>query len=311
MKRPLSSAWIGSLVAACLLTSAGARAQNNDLSAARDLYASAAYDEALSLLNRLRSADHAATDARAIEQYRAFCLLALGRAADAERAIEAVVAAEPTYHPGDSDIAPRVRAMFTDVRRRMLPAIIQQKYTQAKVAFDRKEFASAASGFSQVLVTMADPDLSAEVTRPPLSDIRTLAVGFEELASKAVAPPPPPPPPAPVPAPVAVAPAAPPAPLAPARVYTSDDANVVPPTPINQALPAFRGVSPIPRIGRIEVVIDETGGVESAVMTVSVTSAYDKVALSAARAWRYTPATVNGAPVKFRKVVQITVKPTA
>jgi protein TonB len=309
MKRPPSSAWIGSLVAACLLTSAGAQAQNNDLSAARDLYASAAYDEALSLLNRLRSADHPATDARAIEQYRAFCLLALGRATDAERAIEAVVAAEPTYHPADSDVAPRVRAMFTDVRRRMLPAIIQQKYAQAKVAFDRKEFASAASGFSQVLVTMADPDLSAEVTRPPLSDIRTLAVGFEELASKAVAPPPPPPP-APVPAPVAVAPAAPPAPPAPARVYTSDDANVVPPTPLNQALPAFRGMSPIQRIGRIEVVIDETGGVESAVMSVSVTSAYDKVALSAARAWRYVPATVNGAPVKFRKVVQITVKPT-
>src|SRR5258708_813809 len=308
MKRPHSSAWIGSLVAACLLTSAGAQAQNNDLAAARDLYAAAAYDEALSLLNRLRSSDHAATDARAIEQYRAFCLLALGRATDAERAIEAVVAAEPTYHPADSDVAPRVRAMFTDVRRRMLPAIIQQKYAQAKVAFDRKEFASAASGFSQVLVTMADPDLAAGGAPPPLSDIRTLAVGFEELASKAVAPPPPPP--APVPAPVAVAPAAPPAPPAPARVYTSDDANVVPPTPLNQALPAFRGMSPVQRIGRVEVVIDETGGVESAVMSVSVTPAYDKVALSAARAWRYVPATVNGAPVKFRKVVQITVKPT-
>src|SRR4029077_4463010 len=111
-------------------------------------------------------------------------LLALGRAADAEQAIEAVVAAEPTYHPGDSDLAPRVRAMFTDVRRRTLPTIIQQRYAQAKAAFDRKDFVSAASGFSTVLVTMADPDVSAEGARPPLSDIRTLAVGFEELASK-------------------------------------------------------------------------------------------------------------------------------
>jgi TonB family protein len=306
MKRPHSSAWIGSLVSAIVLTSTGAWAQNNDLSAARDLYASAAYDEALTVLNRLRSSDHPTTDSRAIEQYRAFCLLALGRSADAEQAIEAVVAAEPTYHPGDSDVAPRIRAMFTDVRRRMLPTIIQQKYTQAKAAFDRKDFASAATGFSQVLVTMADSDLAAEAARPPLSDIRTLAVGFEELSAKAAAPPPPPLAPVSVPAPVAT----PSAPPAPPRIYSADDANVVPPAAINQALPTFRGVSPIQRVGRIEVVIDETGAVELAVMSVSVTAAYDKIALAAARAWRYTPATVNGRPVKFRKVVQITVKPT-
>jgi TonB family protein len=308
MKRPLSSAWIGLLVAAFVLTATGASAQNNDLSAARDLYASAAYDEALTLLNRLRAADHPPTDSRAIEQYRAFCLLALGRAADAEQAIEAVVAAEPTYHPGDGDVAPRVRAMFTDVRRRMLPTIIQQKYAQAKAAFDRRDFASAAAGFSQVLVTMAQPEVSAEVSRPPLSDIRTLAVGFEELASKAITPAAPPPVvavPAPMPMPMAAA-----TPPAPARIYVADDPTVVPPLAINQGLPSFRGMTPIQRVGRIEVIIDETGAVESAVMNVSVTAAYDKVALAAARQWRYTPAMVNGRPVKFRKVVQITVKPT-
>jgi len=305
MRRPHSSAWIGSLVAAFVLTGTWASAQNNDLSAARDLYASAAYDEALTLLNRLRTSDHPPTDSRAIEQYRAFCLLALGRAADAEQAIEAVVAAEPTYHPGDSDVAPRVRAMFTDVRRRMLPTIIQQKYAQAKAAFDRKDFASAAAGFSQVLVTMAQPEVSAEVSRPPLADIRTLAVGFEELASKAVTPPPPPPV---VAVPTSMAATA--VPPSPPRIYTGDDPNIIPPLAISQALPSFRGVSQIQRVGRIEVVIDETGVVESAVMNVSVTSAYDKLAVAAARNWRYTPATVNGVPVKFRKVVQITVKPT-
>jgi TonB family protein len=305
MRRPHSSAWIGSLVAAFVLTGTWASAQNNDLSAARDLYASAAYDEALTLLNRLRTSDHPPTDSRAIEQYRAFCLLALGRAADAEQAIEAVVAAEPTYHPGDGDVAPRVRAMFTDVRRRMLPTIIQQKYAQAKAAFDRKDFASAAAGFSQVLVTMAQPEVSAEVSRPPLADIRTLAVGFEELASKAVAPTPPPPV---VAVPTSMAAAA--VPPSPPRIYTGDDPNIIPPLAINQALPSFRGVNQVQRVGRIEVIIDETGVVESAVMNVSVTSAYDKLAVAAARNWRYTPATVNGVPVKFRKVVQITVKPT-
>jgi TonB family protein len=99
-------------------------------------------------------------------------------------------------------------------------------------------------------------------------------------------------------------------PPSPPRIYAADDANVIPPMAINQALPSFRGVSPVQRVGRIEVIIDETGAVQSAVMNVSVTSSYDKLAVAAARTWRYTPATVNGAPVKFRKVVQITVKPT-
>jgi TonB family protein len=58
------------------------------------------------------------------------------------------------------------------------------------------------------------------------------------------------------------------------------------------------------------VVIDESGAVESAVMTASVTQAYDTMVLAAAKAWRYRPATANGAPVKFRKTVQITIKLT-
>ena len=140
-----------------MLSGAGAYAQEGDLAAARELYASASYDDALVVLNRLRVSDRTPGQSRAIEQYRAFCLLALGRAADAQQAIEAVVQAEPSYQPNESEVSPRVRTAFADVRRRMLPVIIQQKYAQAKTAFDRKDFASAATGFSQVLVALADP----------------------------------------------------------------------------------------------------------------------------------------------------------
>ena len=122
------------------------------LSAAKDLYAAAAYEEALTVLDGLRnSADHASQDSRDIEQYRAFCLLALGRKGDAEHAIEGVVAAEPMYQPGEAEASPRVRAAFADVRRRMLPSIAQQKYVSAKATFDRKEFSAAAAGFKAAL----------------------------------------------------------------------------------------------------------------------------------------------------------------
>jgi TonB family protein len=260
------------------------------------------------MLNRLRSSEHPASQSRAIEQYRAFCLLALGRATDAELAIEAVVVAEPTYTPGDGDASPRIRSAFTAVRRRMLPAIIQQKYAQAKTAYDRKEFGAAADGFTQVLNALADQDVAAEASRPPLSDLRTLAGGFQELAAKAAAPPPPPPA-----APVAAAPAAPPPPPAPVapRIYSGGETGIVMPVVINQALPPFPGQVVIPRNGKLEVVIDELGQVESAVMTSSVSQTYDAIVLTAAKAWRFKPATMNGMPVKFRKTVQITIKPTS
>jgi hypothetical protein len=46
-------------------------------------------------------------------------------------------------------------------------------------------------------------------------------------------------------------------------------------------------------------------------MRQSVSTAYDNVALAAAKTWRYKPASVNGVPVKFKKVIQVTVKPRA
>jgi TonB family protein len=289
------------IVAGSLFAAAPAGAQDSDLSAARDLYASAAYDDALAVLNRLRASDHPASQSRTIEQYRAFCLLALGRSADAEQAIEAVVAAEPSFQPGESDASPRIRLAFTSVRRRMLPSIIQQKYAVAKAAYDRKEFATAAEGFTQVLTALADQDVASEAKQPPLSDLRTLAGGFQELAAKAAAPPPPP-------APVVVQ-VAPPPPAAP-RIYTGGETGVVAPAVVSQTLPPFPGQVVIPRNGKLEVVIDESGAVESAMMSASVTPAYDAMVLAATRAWRYRPATLNGVPVKFRKTVQINIKLT-
>jgi hypothetical protein len=301
------SGWprLGVLVFAALLAAGRAGAQDQ-MAAAQKLYASAAYEEALALLDQLKQLEHGPEEERSIQQYRAFCLLALGRTADAEQAIEAVVIAQPTYQPSSTEVSPRIRATFTDVRRRMLPTIIQQQYAIAKAAYDRKDYNEAAQRFNQMLTVMADPDVAAAASRPPLSDLRVLAAGFRDLSVTAATPPPLPAVAA-APKPVVAAPSAPAAPVMP-KIYSALDGNVVPPIAIRQLLPPFPTNAPRAAQGIIEVIISEAGLVELAMMRSPLNPTYDRQALAVARTWQYRPATLNGAPVKYRKSVVVNVK---
>lgn len=280
----------------------------DSLTEARDLYAAAEYEDALALLNKMQPGDHEPDERRAIEQYRAYCLLALGRSADAEQAIAAVVAAMPLYKPSGADVSPRIRSAFTDVRRRMLPTIIQQKYAAAKVAFDRKNFPVAATVFAEVVDAMADPDVADAVKQPPLADLRVLAMGFRDLSVSAAAPPLVPVRETPPSEPVALVKPAPAAAIAVPRIYASADTQVMPPTALKQTLPPFPAQLPVANRGILEIVINEAGAVESAMMRGSVNPRYDTQLIAATKTWQYRPALLNGKPVPYRKMIQIDVK---
>src|SRR5688572_18139217 len=268
------------ICAVIVLAASAVTAHADELATARDLYASAAYEEALAALNRARAAGVAPSDAFAVEQYRAFCLLALGRTTEAQSSIEQLVVTNPLYLPS-SDVSPRVRAAFSEVRRRLLPTIIPQQYAQAKASFDKKDFAAATALFARVLKVLSDPDVSHAAAQPPLSDLRTLATGFQELSAKAAEPPPAPAPPR--------APEPPPAPVVPAppRIYTAADPNVVAPSTVRQNLPQFVGRISGMATGALEVIINEKGLVETATIRESVNLAYDRLAVDATTNWRY------------------------
>jgi TonB family protein len=301
-RRPISG---GLLLAAILLWPVALFAQDS-LSAARELYASAAYEDALAVLSRLNAAGLRPDDGRTADQYRALCLLALGKTAEASQAIEAVVAGQPLYRPSEGDVSPRVRGAFSDVRRRVLPGLVQQRYAQYKAAFDRKDYQTASAGFNELLALYADPDLANAAGRPPLSDLRVLIGGFYELSLQATAPPL-----APEPAPVRAAVVPAPALQAPEplKFYSSADGDVVPPVTLRQQLPPYPGQVKQPIVGALEVVIDESGNVVQAAMRGAVTPTYDRQVVQATQNWRYKPATVNGVPVKFRKMVQVVITP--
>jgi TonB family protein len=292
-------------IAVLLLSGPRLHAQDS-LEAARQLYASAEYTSALSMLNALSSVDSPREERRAIALYRTLCLLAVGRRAEADSAIESMVSADPLYRPDADEIPPRMRTAIAEARKRMLPAILQEKYKDSKAAFDRQDFGRAAVGFREMLDGLGDPDIAMAASQSPLADLKTLAVGFYELSSKALVPPPA------APAPVAtqtVLPPGPPATIQAPKLYTADDRNVIPPQAIRQQIPAFPGKVTVAKSGVLELVIDTSGNVESATMRVPVNAQYDRMATTAAKNWQYQPAMVDGAPVKFVKRIQVTLVP--
>jgi TonB family protein len=263
---------------------------------ARDLYASARYDEALAVLN---DSSVTVTDRKSLEQYRSLCLLALGRGSEAESAIAAVITADPSYQPGESEASPRVRTAFSDVRKRLLPELAGARYLEAKATYDRKDYASAVQQFKAVVALLEDPDMGGR-----LADLRTLATGFTDLAAAAAAPPP---------APKAEPVATPPPPSVPQpdpnRIYTMLDSDVTMPKVIRQDMPILSQSmkAQARERGIIEIVIDDQGRVSFAAVRSSVHPMYDAALLAAAREWRYQPATMGGKPVKYRKMIQINV----
>jgi hypothetical protein len=293
-------------IALLLLAAPRVQAQAS-LDAARQLYAAAEYDGALTMLDGLLTGNHPSEEKRAIEMYRVLCLVATGRDGDAQGAIVALVSNHPLYRPAE-DLPPRVRTTFHETRKRALPTAIQTRYQEAKAAFDFKDYATAQRGFAQVLEVLADPDVSVQASQSPLKDLRMLAAGFLELSAKAAVPVMPVPVVQPQPAPVAPEPAR--VAVRAPKIYSSNDVNVVPPIALNQRIPALPGPIRMAHSGIIEVLIDDSGAVESATMIAPINPQYDRLALNAAKSWLYQPAKVDGVPVKFLKRIQVNLVPT-
>jgi TonB family protein len=267
------------------------------LAEARALYAAAAYEDALSALGKI---DAANGDRGEAEQYRALCLIALGRTADAERAIERVVSADPLFVPRSADVSPRILAMFTDVRRRVLPEIARRAYLDGRSAYQAKDFASASRQFDQVMRVLEQPGLE---TAAGMDDLRILVSGFVDLTRAATENP------SHAgddadPARPASAPDSQPAGAAEAYTAPVILQQELPPWNPPTAAIAARGYA-----GAVKVLIGADGRVHEASIVKSVHPLYDAHVLQAARRWMYQPATRLGQATAAEKVVEIRLTP--
>jgi tetratricopeptide (TPR) repeat protein len=281
-------------------------AAQDTLARVKDLYTSAAYDEALALLNEVEHPSP--SEVAEVDQYRAFCLLALGRSDDARKVIQQIVEANPSFQPSDAQMSPRLQEAFREVRRRVLPSIVRKTYGDAKAAFDRKETDAARVRFTSVVALLDDADLAST---SELADLRVLSKGFLDLIGPA-APPPAPATSAPAAGPRAPAPAPAPDAASARSIFGPGDTDVTPPVVISQVMPTWRPsrLETQPYEAALVLIIDETGSVESIRIEGQLQAAYAATLRRAAASWTYKPAMRNGVPVKYRKLVGIKLSPT-
>lgn len=260
-----------------------ATAAAQDIERVRALYVAAAYEEALAAIP---SATPAAVKLE-VEQYRALCLLALGREDEAATTVEGIVRDNPTYLPSERDTSPRLQSIFASARLKLLPDLARQAYSDGKTAFEAKDGDAARTAFQRaisIVESLPEPD------RGPLADLALLATGFLDLAESRAVPEP-----------------APEKPAAPAPV------PYVAPVAIDEQLPPWNPPDSASMrteyLGLLRVSIGEDGRVLSAEIVKSSHPSYDGVLARVAKDWRYRPATRGGQPVASQKDIQIRLVP--
>ena len=311
----------------------------DQLRAAKDLYASAAYEDALTTLSHVDGGSTEIT--REVDQYRAFSLYALGRTREAESVAEAMIRKDPLARLDSVDASPRLEQMFTDVRKRLLPSLIRERFRTARGALDEKSFDIAKPQLTEARQMIADAE-KLGVKDDGLGDLSVLIDGFLQLirfesekrptsqptatANSGGSPVPPIMPSAPAPPPAGPATPPPVATSAPAvvsrpasqlaapanvsgtHIYAIDDEGVSPPVAVDQRMPAISGpmsvvIKGLRTNGLVDILIDESGRVVDATIRRSLNSSFDAMVIQSARRWRYQPAMKDGVPVRYVKTL--------
>ena len=249
MKHVKRCGFLAALLAAGLPVALGTAVRAQDeLGGAKTLYVNASYEEALTVLDKQSAAaGTSGPKASEVHHYRALCLIALGRMADADQAIAASVSADPFTVPDTSELAPRVASVFTAARARLIPEVARTAMAEGRQLMQKGDAAGANRRFEAVTKLLSEPGLAG---RADLNDLTLAATAFSELtkaqmaaaAAAAAAVPAPQPVPS---AAVANAPSA-AAPAGTAVSAASTPAITAPAAPSTPAARSASGTQPVP-----------------------------------------------------------------
>ena len=203
-------------------------------------------------------------------------LLASGRAEDAQRVFDSIVLANPLYQLDAARSTPEAVAALEASRRDILPALARRDYMNARAALDAGDYDRALTEGSRIATMLADYDRDAAFT--------ALRSAVQQLVARA-----------------SVVKA-----REDERIYTEADESVTPPAPLSRQLPATLpfGITNL-TVGTLEMLISREGEVETVKLHTPLNRYHERMIVSAAKAWRYRPASKDGRPVRFRLITTI------
>jgi hypothetical protein len=203
-------------------------------------------------------------------------LLASGRAEDAQRIFDSIVLANPLYRLDAARSTPEAVAALEASRRDILPALARRDYMNARAVLDAGDYNRALSEGSRIAAMLADYDRDAAFA--------ALRTAVQQLLARAAA----------VKA------------REDDRIYTEADEGVTPPAPLSRQLPAElpAGITS-QTVGTLEMLISREGEVETIKLHTPLNRYHERMIVSAAKAWRYRPASKDGRPVRFRLITTI------
>jgi hypothetical protein len=206
---------------------------------------------------------------------RATALVTAGKSAEAEMAFDALVLSNPLYEPTRTEITPEAYAAFQASRRIVLPGIAIRDFERAKTALAEGDLDHALALATEVNVVLdragldGPPGLRGQL-RALLGEIVAARTAAEEL------------------------------------IYTRADPGIVAPRALSRQFPLAppQGVR-LDRVGVLEIVVGKQGDVEFVKLHTPLNRYHERMVVSAAKAWRYLPASKDGRPVRYRLTVTI------
>ena len=206
---------------------------------------------------------------------RAAELVESGQPSEAEVAFDAFVLNNPLYEPGPSELGPEAYAALEASRRVVLPKIVIRDFGRAKAALEQGDVDGALAIASDVDAVLdrvgaaAPPGLRSQVQTlvDAALDARTATDGI---------------------------------------IYTDADLDVTAPRALSRQFPLNppEGIRP-DRLGVLEIIVGRQGDVEFVKLHTPLNRYHERMVVSAAKAWRYRPATKDGTPVRYRLNVTV------
>jgi hypothetical protein len=208
-------------------------------------------------------------------QRRATALIAQGQTAEAGIVFDSLLLSNPLYEPNPTELTPEALATFRTSQRLLLPNIAQRDYDRGRAALSAGDpdralsLGKEAAAILDRRVSEQPPQLRDQVQRL-VEEATTAKTAADEI------------------------------------VYTANDKGVIPPRELSRQFPMTPPIGvPPQRVGTLDMIIGRDGSVEYVHLITPLNRYHERMIVSAAKAWRYRPATRSGKPVRFHLTVKI------